>query len=108
MVGSYHYGDKENPVPLLGKRRSVPLRYDTETLTQEYMVAVTNRFAAVLRVAEEEQTPNELWEETKEVVHTAAKKHISKRKNQQQPRLTNETLWIADERRQAKITGDRG
>ena len=53
------------------KRRSVPLRYDTETIPQEYTVAVTNRFAALLRVAEEEQTPNELWEEVKEVVNTA-------------------------------------
>ena len=34
------------------KRRSVPLRYDTETIPQEYMAAVTNRFAALLRVAE--------------------------------------------------------
>ena len=64
------------------KRRSVPLRYDTETIPQEYTVAVTNRFASLLRVAEEEQTPNELWEEVKEVVNTAAKKHVSKRKNQ--------------------------
>ena len=39
---------------------SVPVRYDIETIPQEYKVAVTNRFAALLRVAEEEQTPNEL------------------------------------------------
>ena len=42
------------------KRRSVPVRYDTETIPQEYMVAVTNKFAALLRMAEEEKTPNEL------------------------------------------------
>ena len=58
--------------------------------------------------AEEEQTPNELWDEVKEVVNTAAKKHVSKRKNQKQPWLTNETLGVADERRQAKVTCDRG
>ena len=57
------------------------------------MVAVTDRFAALLRVAEEEQTPNELWEEAKEVGNTAAiKKHVSKRKKQKQPWLTHETL----------------
>ena len=32
--------------------------------------------------AEEEQTPRELCEEAKEVVNTAAKKHVSKRKKQ--------------------------
>ena len=42
------------------KRRSVPVRYDTETIPQEYMAAVTNKFAALLGMAEEEQTPNEL------------------------------------------------
>ena len=57
-----------------------------------HSVAVTNRFAALLMVAEEEHTPNEIWEEAQEVVNTAAKKHISKRKNQKQPWLTNETL----------------
>ena len=40
-------------------RSVVPVRYDIETIPQEYRVAVTNRFAALLRVAEEEQTPNE-------------------------------------------------
>ena len=84
------------------------MRYDVEKIPEEYRVAVTNRFAALLRVAEEEQTPNELWEEAKEVVNTAAKKHVSKRKKQKQPWLTNETLWVADERKQAKVTGDRG
>ena len=90
------------------KIRSVPVRYDIDTITQEYMVAVTNRFAALLMVAVEEQTPNELWEEAKEVVNSAAKKHVSKRKKQKQPWLLNETLGVADERRQAKVTGDRG
>ena len=90
------------------KRRSVPVRYDIETIPREYMVAVTNMFAALLRVAVEEQTPNELWEEAKEVVNSAAKKHVSKRKTQKQPWLSNETLGVADERRQVKVTGDRG
>ena len=90
------------------KIRSVHARYDIEPIPQEYRVAVTNKFAALLRVAEEEQTPNELWEEAKEVINTAAKKHVSKRKKQKQPWLTNETLGVADERRQAKVTGDRG
>ena len=63
------------------KRRRVPVMYDTETIRQEYRVAVTNRFASLLRVAEEEQTPSELWEEAKYVVNTAAKQHSSKIKN---------------------------
>ena len=47
------------------------------------------------------------WEEAKEVVNIAAKKHVSKSKKQKQPWLTNETLGVADERRLAKVT-DRG
>ena len=90
------------------KRRSVPVRYDIETIPQGYRVAVTYRFAFLLRVAEEEQTPNELWEEVKQVVNIAATKHVSKRKKQKQPWLTNETLGVADERRQAKVACDRG
>ena len=50
---------------------------------------MTNMLAALLRVAYEEQTPIELWEEAKEVVNTAAKKHVSKRNKQKQPWLTN-------------------
>ena len=44
---------------------SVPVRYDIETIPQEYRVAVTDRCAALLRVTEEEQIRNELWEEAK-------------------------------------------
>ena len=90
------------------KIRSVPVRYDIETIPQEYRVAVTNMFAALLRVAEEEQTPNELWEEAKEVVNTAAKKHVSKRKKLKQPWLTNETLGVADERTEGKRRSQLG
>ena len=36
---------------------SVPVRYDIETIPQEYRVAVTDRFAALLRVTEEEPIP---------------------------------------------------
>ena len=61
------------------KRRSVPLRYDTETIPQEYPVAVTNRFAVLLRVSAPCMAPNELWEEVKEVVNTAAKEYVSKK-----------------------------
>ena len=58
-------------------------------------------------MAEEDQTPNELWEEAKDVVNTAAKKNVSKRKKQKQPWQANETLGVADERRQAEVAGDR-
>ena len=90
------------------KRRSVPVRYDIETIPEGYRVAVTYGFAFLLRVADEEQTPNELWEDAKEVVNTAVKKHVSKRMKQKQPWLTNETLGVAGERRQAKAACDRG
>ena len=90
------------------KGRSVPVRYDTETIPQDYRVAVKNKFAALLRVAEDEKHPNEHWVEAKEVVNTAAKNHIRERNNQKHTWLTNETLGVADEKRQAKVTRDRG
>ena len=57
---------------------------------------------------QEESKEVVLREESKEVVNTAAKKHIRKIKNQKQSWLTTETLSVADERRQAKVTGDSG
>ena len=67
-----------------------------------------HKSGAYLRVEAEEQTANELCEEAKEVVNIAPNTNIRKRKNQKQPWLPNETLAVADERRQAKVTGDRG
>ena len=59
-------------------------------------------------MAEEQQTPNELWEVAKEGANAAAKKRTSKTKNQKQSWLTHKTIGVADERRQANVTGDRG
>ena len=47
------------------KRRSVSVRYDTYTIPHEYMVAVTNIFAALSMVAGEQHTFHELWGEAK-------------------------------------------
>ncbi len=68
------------------KRRRVYVKYDTYPILQEYMVAVTNIFAALSMVAGEQHTFHELWGEAKEGVNTTTK-HIGKRKNQKQPWL---------------------
>ena len=67
-----------------------------------------NHFQYLLQTDEEEQTPNELWEDMKEVVVTEAKKHIPKKKRKKQPWISVDTLKLAEERRKAKVEGNSG
>ena len=79
-----------------------PVRYDVDSIPSQFTLEVRNRFSQLLQISEVEQTPNELWENMKEVVQTSAKKHIPKKKRKKkQPRITKRTLNLADERRSA-------
>ena len=77
-------------------------------IPSQFTLEVRNRFSQLLQISEAEQTPNELWENMKEVVQTAAKKHIPKKRKKKQPWITKRTLNLADERRSAKAEGVRG
>ena len=56
-----------------------PVRYDVDSIPSQFTLEVRNRFSQLLQISEVEQTPNELWENMKEVVQTSAKKHIPKK-----------------------------
>ena len=89
------------------KSGSRPIRFDVESVSEQFKVQVKNKFELLMRAADEEKTPNELWEEMKEVVFTTAKGNIPRRKRRKQPWISNRTLELADKRQTAKIRGDR-
>ena len=54
------------------------IMYDIGTPPQECMATATNRYVALLRVVEEEQTPSELWYEAKQIINTTSNEHTRK------------------------------
>ena len=56
------------------KESRPPIRYDVDNIPVQYAVEVKNKFEQLMKVNEEEQTPNELWEDIKETVTNTAKK----------------------------------
>ncbi|XP_072043067.1 craniofacial development protein 2-like [Amphiura filiformis] len=67
------------------KRVTPPVRFDVDKIPEQYTVSVGNRFEALLRTDEEELSPNELWEEMKEAVLSAAEENIIKKKKKSSP-----------------------
>ena len=79
-----------------------PLRYDLARIPVSYSLEVNNKFEQLLGF-EEEATPNELWENIKQVIKDTANKCIpKKRKVKSQPWISDETLHICKNRREAK------
>ena len=74
------------------------------SIKEGYCVAVRNRFAALFEIAEEEQTPEELWQVKSSVLKTACD-NIRKSRCLRKPWLSAQALNIAEER-MAKVTGD--
>ena len=62
------------------KGNATPVRYDVERIPAQFKVEVKNKFQLLLSETEDEQTPNELWENMKETVQSAAKKYIPLKK----------------------------
>ena len=93
--------------PKTGKKQKTPERYDVQNISTEFTIAVKNRFTPLLHLAEEEKRPNEMWEEIRNVIQTTANEKIGKRKKQKKPWITTKTMSLAEERRKAKIKGDR-
>ncbi len=51
-------------------------------MPEMYTVSVENKFHTLLREADEDQSPNDLWEGMKEAVLSAAEETIPKRRRQ--------------------------
>ena len=83
-----------------------PIRYDFDDLdgARRYSVEVRNKFANILLV-EEDKTPNELWEQTKQTITTAAKNNIARKKNKRVHWISDETLKLINDRKRLKKNG---
>ena len=80
-------------------------RYDLNLILYDYTVEVTNRFKGLDLV---DRVPEELWMEVHNIVQEAGTKNIPKKKKCKKAKwLSEETLQIAEKRREAKCKGKR-
>ena len=86
------------------ERPTPPLRLDYKTLDNSYRIAVSNKFE-LLNQCEDDKTPNELWEKGKELLLSAAKETIAKKKKTNSPWISEETLSEIEARRYLKSKG---
>ena len=88
----------------LGKTTK-PFRYDHNQIPYDYTVEVTNRFKGLDLVY---RMPEEPWTKVHNTVQEAVLKTVSKQKMFKKANwLTEETLQIAEKRREEKGQGER-
>lgn len=61
------------------KRPKPPVKLDYKTLDKKYKIAVPSHFEVLLK-CDIEKIPNQLWNESKEILHSTAKDIVSKQK----------------------------
>ena len=82
-----------------------PGRNNLNYIPYEYTVEVMNRFKGLNLV---DRVPEELWMEVHNVLQEAVTKSVSKKKKCKKAKwLSEETLQIAEERRETKSKGER-
>ena len=82
-----------------------PFRYDQNQTPYHYTVEVTNRFKGLDLI---DRVPEELWMEVRDTVQEAGIKTIPKKKKCTKAKwLTEETLQIAEKRRETKGKGEK-
>ena len=80
-----------------------PFRYDLNQIVYDYTVEVRNRFKGLDLI---DRVPEELWMEVCKIVEEAVIKNIPKKKKRKKAKwLSEETLQIAEKRREAKSKG---
>ena len=85
-------------------KTSKPFRYDLSQIPYDYTVEVRNRFKGLDLIDNSE----ELWMEVRNTVQEAVTKIIPKEKKCKKAKwLSEETLQIAEERREVKSKGER-
>ena len=65
---------------------------------QSYPVAIKNKFELLTRESQE-KTPDELWEDVKNIVQAAAKDTLQKRNAKKKPWIKDETFKLIEEKR---------
>ena len=86
------------------KKSAVPIKFDLSLIPEEYGINISNKFDALLGLAEE-RTSDRLASETQTITLETAKNHISKRKKKKQQYISEDTLKLIDERRNMKVEG---
>ena len=87
------------------KQIQTEMRYDLSNISDNYTVAVSNRFEILENENISEKTPNELWEDIKETVLSEAENVIPKKKIMKRSKwLSEETMITAEKRKLAKCS----
>ena len=82
-----------------------PLRYDLIQIPYDYTVEVRNRFKGLDLI---DRVPDELWKEIRDIVQEAWIKTIPKKKKCKKAKwLSEESLQIAEKRREVKGKGEK-
>ena len=82
-----------------------PFRYDLNQIPYDYTVEVRNRFKGLDLIDRE---PDELWMEAPDIVQETGIKTIPMEKKCKKAKwLSEEALWIAEERREVKSKGEK-
>ena len=82
-----------------------PFRYDLNQIPYNYTVETTNRFKGLDLI---DRVPEELWTEVHDIVQEAViKTSLKKKKCKKASWLSEESLQIAERRREAKDKGEK-
>ena len=85
------------------EKNTRPLRYDLNQIPFDYTVEVKNRFKGLDLI---DRVPEDLWREVCDIVQDAVFKAISKKKKFKRGKwLSDETLQVAEKRREAQGKG---
>jgi len=83
------------------------IKLEEEATKVQYRLEVENRFE-ILAGTTEERIPNEFWEEMKKTLKDTSDSVIGKRrKSTNKPWITEETLWLLDNRKSLKVNKSR-
>ena len=58
------------------KNQNKPIRYDVQAITNQFTIAIQNRFNILLQYSAEEATPNDLWSKMSETIKETATEYI--------------------------------
>ncbi|XP_042864337.1 uncharacterized protein LOC122248391 [Penaeus japonicus] len=81
-----------------------PIRFNYNTLDNNYSVKISNSFEALLQ-CEDEKKPNELWNEGKHIFLKVAEETITKKTNKRNQWISEEIIKEVELRRQLKAKG---
>ena len=85
-------------------KQTTVLRFDYTTISDDYKVEISNRFESLLQ-CDDEKTPNELWEEGKNIILSSAKGHVPRQRKKNYQWNSNESIKGVEKERQLTAKG---